>query len=268
MNALVRYVLRYGIPLVFANVLAEQLGLPLPAVPTLIVAGALSRDGMMSSTHILLAALFASLIADYIWFMLGRRLGYRVLRTLCRISLSPDSCVRDTEANFEKWGLKSLIVAKFIPGFSTVAPPLAGAANAGTMQFLLYDALGALLWAGAAVAAGRAFHRAIDRVLDYLENLGWWAVVFVLSALALVILVKFIQRQRFYRQLRVARVTPHELREMLESEHPPIVVDVRSDAARRHNPRRIPEAISATATEIGERLADVPPHREIVLYCT
>src|SRR5438045_3806639 len=110
----------------------------------------------MSSTHILLASLIASLIADYAWFFLGRLYGYRILRLLCRISLSPDSCVRDTEANFEKWGLKSLLVAKFIPGFSTVAPPLAGAVRASAIRFAIYDSFGALLWAGAAVAAGRA----------------------------------------------------------------------------------------------------------------
>jgi membrane protein DedA with SNARE-associated domain len=267
-NTLFHYVIVYGVPLVFVNVLAEQLGLPLPAVPTLIVAGALSRDGKMSSTSVLLAALLASLIADYLWFALGRRLGYRVLRTLCKISLSPDSCVRDTEANFEKWGLKSLIVAKFIPGFSTVAPPLAGATGASTLQFLIYDAIGAMLWAGSAVAVGRAFHKAVDRVLTYLENLGWWAVIFIGSALALLILNKFIQRRRFMMQLRGSRITAETLLEMLGNEEPPIVVDVRSESARKHNPQRIPRAIAATEREIGERLADLPPHREIVLYCT
>ena len=116
------------------------------------------------------------------WFLLGRRYGYRILRTLCRISLSPDSCVRDTEARFERWGLKSLLIAKFIPGFSTVAPPLAGASGRGTLAFVIYDGIGALIWAGAAVAAGRAFHHAIDRLLAALENLGGWALVVIALA--------------------------------------------------------------------------------------
>lgn len=268
MNTLIHYVVHYGIPLIFLNVLAEQFGLPLPAVPTLIVAGALSRDGQISSTNVILAALFASLIADYSWFLLGRLYGYRILRTLCRISLSPDSCVRDTEANFERWGLKSLIVAKFIPGFSTVAPPLAGAVRAGTFAFLAYDTIGSLLWAGTFVTAGRTFHRAIDRVLQALENLGWGAIVFVASAIGLVVLVKFIQRKRFYRQLRMARVTANELWAMLESAVPPVVLDVRAESARKHDPRRIPRAISASTSDIAERLADYPPHHDIVLYCT
>lgn len=268
LNALIQHVLHYGIPLIFLNVFAEQIGAPIPAVPTLIIAGALSRDGKMSSTHVLLAALFASLIADYAWFLLGRHYGYRVLRLLCRISLSPDSCVRDTEANFERWGLKSLIVAKFIPGFSTVAPPLAGATNASTAAFLAFDALGAAIWAGAAVAAGRAFHSAIDRVLNMLESLGWWGLVFAVSAIALVVLVKWIQRQRFIRQLRMARVTADELRTMMASDKPPVVLDVRAESNRKRDPRRIPSAITTTINDVGDRLENYPPHHEIVLYCT
>ena len=268
MNLLIHYVIQYGIPLIFVNVLAEQIGLPIPAVPTLLVAGALSRDGKISSTHVLLAALAASLIADYVWFLLGRFYGYKILRVLCRISLSPDSCVRDTEATFEKWGLKSLTIAKFIPGFSTVAPPLAGATGASSLAFLAYDAVGALLWAGAAVAGGRAFHRAIDRVLRALENLGWWAVVFIASAIALVILVKYVQRRRFYHQLRMARVTADELRTMLNSEKPPVVLDVRAESTRKRDPRMIPTAITASIDDIANRLDSFPPHHEIVLYCT
>ncbi len=268
MNALVHYLLHYGIPLVFLNVFAEQIGAPIPALPTLLIAGALSRDGRMSSTHVLLAAIAASLIADYAWFLLGRYYGYKVLRTLCRISLSPDSCVRDTEASFERWGLKSLSVAKFIPGFSTVAPPLAGATRARALPFLAFDTFGALLWAGSAVAAGRVFHKAIDRVLLALENLGWWGIVFVGSAIALLVLAKWIQRQRFYRQLRMARVTAPELQTMLGSEKPPIVLDVRAESTRKRDPRRIPTAITATMTDIATQLENYPPHHEIVLYCT
>src|SRR5437762_1052638 len=137
MSTLIHYLVRYGVSLVFLNVFAEQIGMPVPAVPTLIVAGALARNGWMSSTHtILTSAVVASLIADWIWFLLGRRYGYRILRTLCRISLSPDSCVRETEAYFDRWGMKSLLFAKFIPGFSTVAPPIAGATRASTIEFL------------------------------------------------------------------------------------------------------------------------------------
>jgi membrane protein DedA with SNARE-associated domain len=268
MTSLVHYVLLYGVSLIFINVLLEQLGAPVPAVPALIVAGALSRDGKLSSTNVLLAALLASLIADYIWFLLGRRYGYRILRTLCRISLSPDSCVRDTEARFERWGLKSLLIAKFIPGFSTVAPPLAGASGRSTLAFVIYDGIGALLWAGSAIAVGRAFHRAIDRILAALENLGGWALLVVACLLALVIVVKWAQRMRFLKKLRLARIQPHELKEMLDRGEVTVVLDVRSAGARKRDPRAIPSAIIMQMDDIDARLGDLAPHQEVVLYCT
>jgi len=268
MTSLVHYVLLYGVSLIFINVLLEQLGAPVPAVPALIVAGALSRDGKLSSTHVLLAALLASLIADYIWFLLGRRYGYRILRTLCRISLSPDSCVRDTEARFERWGLKSLLIAKFIPGFSTVAPPLAGASGRGTLAFVIYDGIGALVWAGSAVAVGRVFHRAIDRVLAALESLGGWALLVVACLLALVIVVKWAQRMRFLKKLRLARIQPQELKEMLDRGEVTVVLDVRTPGGRKHNPRAIPTAIMMQMDNIDAQLGHLAPHQEVVLYCT
>jgi membrane protein DedA with SNARE-associated domain len=268
MTRLIALLVHHGIPLVFANVFLEQIGAPVPAIPTLIVAGALSREGHISSTSVMLAAVIASVLADWIWFMLGRRFGYRILRTLCRISLSPDSCVRDTEANFERWGMRSLLFAKFIPGFSTVAPPLAGSTGASTAQFLLYDTAGSFIWAAAAVATGRTFYRAFDRIFAILANLGWWAVVIIISSLALFILVKWWQRLRFYRHLRMARVTVDELHSMLGSEDPPVVVDVRSQSSRRKDPHRIPTAIVASRESVGEQVRDLPPHKDIILYCT
>ena len=268
MTRLVHYVIVYGVPLVFLNVLAEQLGVPIPAVPALVIAGALTRSGRMSSTHLLVAAVIASLIADFVWYELGRRFGYRILRTLCRISLSPDSCVRDTEARFERWGLKSLLVAKFVPGFSTVAPPLAGAARHSRVAFLVYDAIGALLWAGSAVAAGRLFFRAIDRVLAALENLGYWGLLLLGCILAIIIIVKWMQRVQFLKQLRLARIAPHELKQLFDSGASPVVLDVRTVSARKRDTRRIPTAIVANSEDIEAQLRDLAPNTEIVLYCT
>src|SRR5437763_9678254 len=269
MAKLIHYLVQYGVGLVFVNVLAEQIGAPIPAVPTLIVAGALARNGQMSSTHVLLVAVAASLIADWIWFLLGRRYGYGILRTLCRISLSPDSCVRDTEARFERWGLKSLLVAKFVPGFSTVAPPLAGASRKrSTLAFLIYDGIGALLWAGSAVGVGRLFHRQIATIIDKLENLGWWALAIVGGLLALFILVKWWQRKRFLKQLRIARVSVEELKAMIERDERPVVLDVRTRSSQERDPRRIPTAIVTHADDIDRTVEALSPDREIVLYCT
>ncbi len=268
MHRLIALIVRYGTPLVWLNVFLEQIGLPIPAVPTLVIAGALSHATKMSSTSILIGSVLASLIADSVWFILGRRLGHRVLRTMCRISLSPDSCVRDTEARFDRWGMPSLLFAKFVPGFSTIAPPLAGATSQSAIQFLIYDAAGAFLWAGAAVAAGRFFHRAVDRLLTSLENLGYWAVVIVASVLMIVIIVKWWQRLQFMRRLRLARITPKELLTLIEEKRDPLIFDVRTASSRRRDPRRIPLAVIMVGDEIPQHVVDIPRDREIILYCT
>lgn len=268
MHPLVETVLRYGLPLVFVNVLLEQIGLPIPAVPTLIVAGALTVEHDIRVTSVLFVALLACLIADSIWYVLGARLGLGVLKTLCRVSLSPDSCVRQTSSAFERWGMPSLLVAKFIPGFSTVAPPLAGAIGRRPAAFLVYDAGGSLLWAGGAVLLGRLFHRAVDRALAFLTSIGTGAFALLATALVLFMLLKWWQRRRFYRVLRMARISVEELRPLLAGDRAPVVLDVRTQGARMADPRRIPGARVLQYEEIEAKASTLPADREIVLYCT
>lgn len=268
MSALVGLIAAYGLALVFANVLAEQLGLPIPALPTLVVAGALAAEGKFSAPLVLLTAVAASVIADLIWYELGRRQGHRVLKTLCRISLSPDTCVRQTERYFERWGLPSLLVAKFIPGFSTVAPPLAGAFRSSRAAFLFFDACGAVLWAGTGIAAGMLFHRAIDRALEKLASVGAWALVLLAGALAAFIAVKWWRRRRFFEALRAARISVEELRRLMDDGKSPVVLDVRSNSALKADPRRVPGAEMFAVSEIDRRVAALPRDREIILYCT
>lgn len=268
MNGLAATVSKYGLPLVFANVLVEQLGLPVPAVPTLVVAGALSVEKDISAAAVLGVALVACLIADSVWYALGVRHGFPILKTLCRISLSPDSCVRQTTATFDRWGLPSLLVAKFIPGFSTVAPPLAGAVARRFIPFLVFDAGGSILWAGGAILVGRLFHSAIDRVIDYLAGIGSRALFLAGGALLLFVAAKWWQRRRFYRALRMARISVAELQQMREGGEAPIVLDVRTSGARSGDPRRIPGASSMQLSEIAEKASGLPVDREIILYCT
>jgi len=265
---LIEQVARYGTLFVFLNVLLEQIGLPVPALPTLIVAGALSVEGKLQASLVLAVAVAASLFADYLWYLLGRRQGYRVLRTLCRISLSPDSCVQQTESFFTRYGLGSLLFAKFIPGFSTVAPPLAGASRASLPAFLAWDAGGALLWAGSGFVIGAIFHRAVDRVLNVLSSFGSGALVVVGAALALFIAWKWEQRRRFFRALRMARISPGELAAAIERGEAPVVVDVRTPTARLSDPRRIPGARSMELAGLDAGVADLPRDRAVILYCT
>ena len=268
MSRLVAYVTKYGLALVFGNVLVEQIGIPIPALPTLLVAGSLARSGKLSLLALIAAAVVASLGADTIWYFLGRRYGHRVLKTLCRVSLSPDSCVRQTEGIFEKWGMASVVVAKFITGFSTVAPPLAGAMGAKLPAFLFYDAMGTILWAGGGLMIGFIFHRAIEDVLTFLEGLGTGAVYLLAAALLLFVLFKWWQRSRFYKALRMARISVEELKKLFERGERPVVVDVRGEAQRRIEPRRIPGAMTMDVSDFDAALAGIRADVEIVLYCT
>jgi membrane protein DedA with SNARE-associated domain len=268
MHELTTYLLRYGLAIVFGNVFLEQLGAPVPAIPTLIVAGALAQQGRLDLWPVLGVALLGALLADTVWFLIGRWQGHRVLRTVCRLSLSPDSCVRGTEDLFERAGMPSLLYAKFIPGYNTIAPPLAGAMRKTLISFLFWDALGSLLWLGSGLTLGYIFHHAVSQLLQHLEDLGFWAGVVLGAALALVILWKWWQRRRVIKVLRLARVSVSELKQLMDSGNPPQIVDVRNRSAHLHDPRRIPGAMKMTIGEIDVRPGDLPRDREIVLYCT
>ncbi len=268
MNELTALVLRHGVGFVFLNVLLEQLGIPVPAVPTLLVAGALAADGKLPFGKLLAAAFLASVAADTAWFLLGRRYGQKILKTLCKLSLSPDSCVRQTEGLFDTWGLTSLLFAKFVPGYSTVAPPLAGAAGATLPRFLVFTSGGTLLWAGTSLTLGLVFHGAIDRVLSFLAGLGSGAFVLLGGAFVLYLGLKWAQRRRFYRFLRMARIRVADLRRLMDDGQVPLIVDVRSNNARLRDRRRIPGAIVVNILELDEKIGHLPTDREIVLYCT
>lgn len=268
MAQLTHYVIAYGLPLIFGIVLLEQLGAPIPAIPVLIVAGALSMDGNLPAWRVLVVAVGASLIADSLWYLLGRSQGSRILKALCKISLSPDSCVRQTESVFERWGMPSLLVAKFIPGFSTVAPPMAGATKASFGQFLLYDGGGALLWAGTGVVGGMVFHKAIDRALAFLASIGSTAFALLGGGLILFIAVKWWQRRRFYKFLRMSRISVQDLRRLMEEGQSPLVLDVRTDKGRSLDPRRIQGAAVLDVYNLDAALRELPREREIILYCT
>lgn len=259
---------QYGLALVFINVFLVQAGAPIPAVPTLMVAGALAVGGALSLPAIVLVSVVASLLGDLIWYMAGRYYGFRVLQLLCRVSISPDSCVRQTETRFQRWGAPSLVVAKFIPGFAIVAPPLAGALHVKLAPFLIYSAASAALWSGLAAGAGMLFHRQIDWALKQLERMGVYALLAVGIALGLFIAAKWWQRRRFFEALRMARISVDDLYGLMQRGLRPLVVDVRSAQARLADPRRIPGALAADIDNLDIELAELAPDRELILYCT
>ena len=267
-NPLLVELAKHGFAIVLGNVLLERLGLPIPALPTLIAAGALAAQGRLTALGILFCSAGAALAADLAWFLLGRTRGGKILRIVCKVSLSPDSCVRQTELLFERSGVRSLLFAKFIPGYSMVAPPLAGAMGASVVSFLLWDGAGNLLWAGLAVGTGFLFHDAVDRILGLLSTLGLWALAVLGVALGIFIFYKWFERRRFFRSLALARIAVDELQGLLGSSRPPLIVDVRTETALGIDPRRIPGALRMTLDEIGARLEGLPRDSDIVLYCT
>jgi membrane protein DedA with SNARE-associated domain len=269
MHEILSLLTRHGAAVVFVVAFLEQIGAPVTAIPVIIIAGAVAATTGGSFAYLLGLSIGGALLADGIWYVIGRRYGTRVLGILCRVSLSPDSCVRQTESFFDKWGLHSLIFSKFVPGFSLIAPPLAGAMRRSRFaSFLLYDTIGALLWAGASLLLGYLFRNAIDRVLDTLASLGGWALVLLGAAIALFVAHKWHQRRRFYRSLRLARISVDELRSRMQDDRQLVIVDVRTPTAQKLAPVRIPGALIATSEEIEEALRDVDRGREVVLYCT
>ena len=269
MQTLVTLLEHYGLWLVFANVLALQCGLPVPAYPTLIVVGALTGRGEFTVAQVIAVSAAACLVADFAWYFAGARHGRRVLRLMCRLSLSPDSCVRQTENIYERWGAPSLVVAKFVPGFAAVATSMAGMVRTPLGSFALFDAIGALLWSGVAVAMGWTFRNAVGDVLAVLSAAGHWGLIALIVALALFIAVKALQRYQLIRSLRMSRVSVDELNDLLAQGAPPLIVDVRSLSSQQRG--RIPGAVwidshafdeSLRARGLSDRIG-----QDVIVYC-
>lgn len=269
MQLLLSLIEHYGLWLVFANVLALQLGLPVPAYPTLIVVGAIAGRGDITVLQVIAVATSASLIADLIWYFAGARHGRRVLRLMCRLSLSPDSCVRQTENIYERWGAPSLMVAKFVPGFAAVATSMAGLMRTRLLSFALFDTIGALLWCSVAVALGWLFRDAVNDVIEVFDRAGRWGLIALATALLLYIAVKAMQRYRLIRTLRMARVSVEELRTMIANQERPLIVDVRSLSSQQQG--RIPGAVWIDSNAFDESLEAHKLHQhmahEVIVYC-
>lgn len=265
MSYLMQLIEQYGLAVVFVNVLVEQAGAPLPAYPTLVITGALANRGDYSVPGLLLVAVLAALFADAGWFLAGRRYGRKVMSTLCRVSLSPDSCVRQTESIYLRWGPASLLVAKFIPGFASVASALAGTTGTRLGTFLFFDALGAALWAGSAVYLGSLFSTTVDDLLSVLEQLGKGGLLLILAAFAIFIATKWWQRRRFLKSLRMARISVDELYQLLQQGDPPTIVDVRSPLSQQAG--RIPGAVAIADDAVQTFVATVPSDHEVIVYC-
>ena len=267
MSQLAELIQNYGVLIVFGIVLVEQFGLPIPAFPILVVAGAMAVGGGASAALCLLAAVVACLICDLFWFRAGRLHGKRILRLLCRISLSPDSCVSQTEDRFRRFGPKSLLVSKFVPGFNTVAAPLSGALGARTVQFLAFAVAGAVLWSGTGILLGAIFHDSVDQILAGLETMGGTALAVVLGLLALFIAFKYVERRRHLASMALPRIEVGELKALLDGGHDPVIIDARSLTARQLE-AAIPGALAYHDGGAGHLIASLDKDRHIVVFCS
>jgi membrane protein DedA with SNARE-associated domain/rhodanese-related sulfurtransferase len=259
---------RYGYLLLFAWVLAEQMGLPLPSAPLLLAAGALAGRHRMNLAMVIALPIVAVVTCDSFWYELGRLKGMKVLQWLCRISLEPDSCVRRTQVRFKRNGPWELVVAKFIPGMNAVAAPLAGIIRMPLRRFVLFDGLGAMLWAGSYITTGYVFSGELEDVASHLAFLGRGLFGILLAGMLLYVGWKYFNRLRFLRKLRIARVDPEELHQMMDAGEDIVVIDLRHTLEFEAEPETIPGAIHMDAAELEEAIEVIPRDRDIVLFCS
>jgi membrane protein DedA with SNARE-associated domain/rhodanese-related sulfurtransferase len=264
-TAVTEAIQRDPVSIVFVNVLLEQLGLPVPAVPTLLVAGSLAGSSGQA-LQMLMAAVLASLIADWIWYLAGRAFGYRVLSGLCRLSINPGSCVSETEARFIRWGVWSLVIAKFIPGFSTVAPPIAGSLRMPLPSFIAAAGVGAAMWAGTAILTGWLLRAEVHSAVELMTRHGIMAITVIALGLCVWLAWKLWQKYRFEQLAAIPHITPAELMAAMESETPPLLLDFRGDAMIAQT-GPIDGATQARLDDLPQAVSHWPKHRHIVTLC-
>jgi membrane protein DedA with SNARE-associated domain/rhodanese-related sulfurtransferase len=269
----IEFFVGHAYAILFLWVLVEQFGLPVPSIPLLLTAGTLSATHRVSFTTGLLAVVAACLISDSSWYALGRRYGNRVIRLLCKLSLESSICVAKTEGYLVRRGAETLLFAKFVPGLSTVAAPIAGQTGMPYSRFLLYDLSGTLLWSLSFLFLGRFFGDIAKRSQAFFGLLSHFAVlVFVLMVVGFFIW-RLVKQRRFIAKVREFRLEPDELKAMLDEANQdgsaqPFIVDLRHPLDYMPDPRVLPGALRIGPAEIA-RLADrIPRDRDIILYCT
>lgn len=268
MNETVQFLIRHGYALLFGWVLVEQMGLPIPAVPLLLAAGALAGSGRMDWVAAVSVALIAVILADLFWYYLGRYRGGRILKLLCRITLEPDSCVRRTENVFVRHGARALLIAKFVPGLNTAAPTLSGVFRMPLAHFMVFDVLGGFFWVATFIGLGFIFSDQLEQLAFYASRWGTSLVIALIGALAGYILWKYFQRQRFLRSLRTARISPQELMDRLNAGDPVMIVDLRQPIDIETQPYMIPGALCIAVEELEARHQEIPRDRDIIVYCS
>ncbi|PYO17808.1 MAG: sulfurtransferase [Candidatus Rokuibacteriota bacterium] len=259
---------RYSAVILPVLVIAEQVGIPLPAVPALLAVGALAAKGRVNLLLVTGAIVAVALPVDLVWHELGRRRGARLLSRLCRLSLEPDVCVRRTGNLFLRHGVRALLVAKFLPGLTTVMPPLAGIFGVPRLRFAIYDVAGIVLWVALWTGTGYVFSDTIEMVALRVSALGRMASLVVVGTLVGYVLLKDLRRRLFLRRLRIARISPEDLKRKLEAGEDVAILDLRTALDVAATPYAIPDSRWIAVEALDEHLSDIPRDRELVLYCS
>ncbi|MGI4828779.1 MAG: VTT domain-containing protein [Janthinobacterium lividum] len=273
MGTLLQAFTHHAYSILFGWVLLEQAGIPIPSVPVLLAAGTMSATHHLHIALVLPLILLACLIADSTWFLLGRRYGTRIVEVLCKLSLEAATCVTRTEGSLSRRGGITLLFAKFVPGLSTMAAPLAGQAGMSYRSFLIFDMLGTLGWSSAWLFGGRFLGVLVERSSHLFSLLARFAVGIVLLMVVGVVLVRYIRRVRFVRELRGLRLEPAQLMAMISDAErqglqPPFIVDLRHPLDVLSDPLMLPYALRIGPDELKQRQAILPRDRDVVLYCT
>jgi membrane protein DedA with SNARE-associated domain/rhodanese-related sulfurtransferase len=267
MRELIALLVDHGVLVVFIATLAARVGMPVPASPLLVVAGGLAVAGEFSWLATLGSSIVANVAGDGIWFVAGRRHGHRVMKLLCRISLSPDSCVRQSESLIVRWGGNSLIAAKFLPGVSVVAAPMAGALGMSWTRFLSFEVAAAAIWTMVFLTLGMVFSGQIQQILDVMANAGTAAVIALVLVLAALVAIRAWRRRSFLREVEMSRISVDDLHDLISNGQDPVVIDVRSPSSVQVDMRRIPGALFVDLNSMRSKAPDLPRDREIILYC-
>lgn len=255
-----------GLPILFLFVLLQQAGLPYPITPLLVIAGAAAARGNVSAADVIAVATVAAVMADLGWYIAGHKFGARALRTVCALSLSPDSCASDAERWFSRLGVRILLCAKFVPAFGLISAAMSGVVGANLDAFLLYDLIGNTLWVSTAVSAGMVFHEAVGDVLSSLTEFGRGSVALIAVLLLVFVGFKALRRRRLIRELRLARISVSELKRLLDADRPPIIVDARA-ASSRQLEGTIPGSTPLELLKLDSGAESLPRDREVVVYC-
>ena len=268
MNESFQFLVQNGYAVLFVWVLIDQVGLPLPVLPLLLAAGALSGAGELNAIAVVLLAALASFLSNIGWYEIGRSRGTAILSLVCGMSLDPGLCVRWTKDMFARHGKRSIVVAKFVPGLNAVAAPVAGLFEMPRHHFLMLNGLGACLWAGGFIGIGYLFSSQIDQVLDPVLRLGGWLVAMMAAAFGAYAGLRYFLRRRYFRFRDEAQITPEELKQKLDRGEDPLIVDLRHPLDYEADPRTLPGAVRMEPDEVLERHRDMSPGREVVLHCT